>query len=417
MNGRKLVENWKDVAAQFLKIGATAYGGPAITGIMQAELQEKRQWVSKDRFVEGLSLVNMLPGATAAQLSIFLGYARGGWWGGLLGGLCFVLPGFFVLLALTMGYAAMGVSPVLRGALYGLGPVVMGIYLVAVYRLGKAAMSARSQVLIATAAAVAALTSPLGVAGILLLAGGVGLCLFHSRKLGVTVLVPLAASLAVVHIVARSASVPGVVVAPGDPPAASLLQVGAFLLKVGALTFGGGLTMIAFMQEQVVGQFHWLTPQEFIDGLALGQFTPGPILMVAAYVGYKVAGLAGAGAGAAAAFLPSFVMMLAVLPVLDHVRKLVWTKAAMRGIGPAVIGMLGVSLVRMAPHALPDVFAAATLIATVIALMVWRVGTVKAMLLGSLLGVLRSRLSSLRAAKGVLYTFTRTLGTASGAPS
>src|SRR6059036_2936803 len=337
-------------------------------GIMQAELQEKRGWVSRERFMEGLSLVNMLPGATASQLSIFLGYARGGWWGGLIGGLCFVLPGFLVLLVLTMGYAAMGVSPVLRGALYGLGPVVMGIYLVAVYRLGKAAMSARSQVLIATAAAVAALTSPLGVAGILLLAGGVGLWLFHSRKLGVTVLVSLAASLSVVHIVARSASVPGVVVAPGDPPAASLLQVGAFLLKVGALTFGGGLTMIAFMQEQVVGQFHWLTPQEFIDGLALGQFTPGPILMVAAYVGYKVAGIAGAGAGAAAAFLPSFVMMLAVLPVLDHVRKLVWTKAAMRGIGPAVIGMLGVSLVRMAPHALPDVFAAATLIATVIAL-------------------------------------------------
>ena len=163
----------------------------------------------------------------------------------------------------------------------------------------------------------------------------------------------------------------------------------------------------------MVTQFHWLTPQEFIDGLALGQFTPGPILMVAAYVGYKVAGLAGAGAGAAAAFLPSFVMMLAVVPAFDHVRKLVWTKAAMRGIGPAVIGMLGVSLVRMAPHALPDVLAAVTLIATVIALMVWRVGSVKAMLLGSLLGVLRSRLSSLRAVKGALYTFTRALGPAS----
>src|SRR5438094_4050677 len=119
--------NWQDIAVQLLKMGATAYGGPAIIGIMQAELQEKRQWVSKERFVEGLSLVNMLPGATAAQLSIFLGYARGGWWGGLLGGLCFVLPGFFVLLVLTMGYAVLGVTPVLRGALYGLGPVVMGI--------------------------------------------------------------------------------------------------------------------------------------------------------------------------------------------------------------------------------------------------------------------------------------------------
>ncbi len=401
------MKNWSDIAAQFLKIGATAYGGPAIMGIMQAELQEKRQWVSKERFVEGLSLVNMLPGATAAQLSIFLGYARGGWWGGLLGGLCFVLPGFFVLLVLTMGYAALGVTPILRGALYGLGPVVVGIYLVAVYRLGKAAMSTRSQVLIAIATALAALTSPLGVAAILLLAGGVGIWLFHSRKLGVPVLVSLTACLAVLHIVARSASVPGVVAAPGDPPAASLLQVGAFLVKVGALTFGGGLTMIAFMQEQVVSQFHWLTPQEFIDGLALGQFTPGPILMVAAYVGYKVAGVAGAVVGGAAAFLPSFVMMLAILPALDRIRKLVWTRAALRGIAPAVIGVLAVSLVRLAPYALPDVLALATLTATVLVLMVWRVATLKVMLVGAILGIARSRLLALPGAKAVLSTVTR----------
>ena len=395
MSPPRLAENWKDIGSQFLKIGATAYGGPAIMGIMQAELQEKRQWVTKERFVEGLSLVNMLPGATAAQLSIFLGYARGGWWGGLLGGLCFVLPGFFVLLVLTMGYAALGVTPALRGALYGLGPVVLGIYLVAVYRLSKAAMSSRSQTLIALAAAVAALAGPVGVAGILLLAGGVGLWLFHSRRLGVPVLVSLAACLAVVHLVGRSVSIPGAVAVPGDAPAASLPQIGAFLLKVGALTFGGGLTMIAFMQAQVVSQFHWLTPQEFIDGLALGQFTPGPILMVAAYVGYKVAGIAGAVVGAAAAFLPSFVMMLAILPAFDRVRKLVWTRAALRGIAPAVIGILAVSLVRLAPHALPDAFAIITLVATVLVLMLWRMATLKVMLLGAGLGIVRNRLLSI----------------------
>jgi len=399
MSARKLAESWKDIGSQFLKIGATAYGGPAIMGIMQAELQEKRQWVSKERFVEGLSLVNMLPGATASQLSIFLGYARGGWWGGLIGGLCFVLPGFLVLLVLTMGYAALGVTPVLRGALYGLGPVVLGIYVVAVHRLGKAAMSSRAQVLIGLAAAGAALASPVGVAGILLLAGAVGLWLYHSRRLGVTVLMSLAACLAVVHIVTRSVSVPGAVAAPGDAPAASLLQIGAFLLKVGALTFGGGLTMIAFMQEQVVSQFHWLTPQEFIDGLALGQFTPGPILMVAAYVGAVVGGVA--------AFLPSFVMMLAILPAFDRVRKLVWTRAALRGIAPAVIGILAVSLVRLAPHALPDAFAIAPLLATVLVLMVWRVATLKVMLLGAVLGIVRSRLFSLPGAKAVLSTVTR----------
>jgi chromate transporter len=407
MSARTIADNWKDIAAQLLKMGATAYGGPAIMGIMQAELQEKRQWVSKERFVEGLSLVNMLPGATATQLSIFLGYARGGWWGGLLGGMCFVVPGFVVLLVLTMGYAALGVTPVLRGALYGLGPVVMGIYLVAVYRLGQAAMSARSQVLIAIAAAAATLASPLGVASILLLAGGVGLWVFHSRKLGMVVLVSLGACLAVVHVIARTAAVPIVVAAPGEPTPASLVQIGAYLLKVGALTFGGGLSMIAFMQEQVVSQFHWLTPEEFIDGLALGQFTPGPILMVAAYVGYKVAGVTGAVVAGAAAFLPSFVMMLAILPALDRVRKLMWTRAALRGIAPAVIGVLAVSLVRLAPYALPDLLAVATLTVTVVVLMVWRVATLKMMLLGVVLGIVRSRLFSLPGAKVVLSTVTR----------
>src|SRR6266849_9967236 len=125
--------NWKEIVSSFLRLGATSYGGPAIMGVMQAQLQQKRQWVSKERFVEGLSVVNMLPGATAVQLGIFLGYARGGWWGGLLAGLCFATPGFVVMLALALAYATLGVSPILRGALYGLGPVVLGIFVVALW--------------------------------------------------------------------------------------------------------------------------------------------------------------------------------------------------------------------------------------------------------------------------------------------
>src|SRR5712692_4702618 len=138
---RTVAGSWKEIAASFLRLGATSYGGPAIMGVMQAELQQKRQWVSKERFVEGLSVVNMLPGATATQLGIFLAYARGGWWGGLVGGLCFVLPAFFVMLALTIAYASLEASPLLRGALYGLGPVVLAIFAVAVYRLGRTAAS------------------------------------------------------------------------------------------------------------------------------------------------------------------------------------------------------------------------------------------------------------------------------------
>src|SRR5437764_1165703 len=194
--------NWRDIAANLLKLGATAYGGPAIMGIMQAELQEKRQWVSKERFVEGLSLVNMLPGATATQLGIFLGYTRGGWWGGLLGGLCFVLPAFFVMLALTIAYASLGVTPILRGALY---------------------------------------------------------C---------------------------------------------------------------------------------LTPGDCSDGLCGGPVAPGLILMVAEEVGCEGGVVGGAAVAAGAAYPPSFVLVRAVLAVLERVSKPAWTRAVMKGMGPAVIGVL-----------------------------------------------------------------------------
>jgi chromate transporter len=386
--------HWRDIASRFLHLGATSFGGPAILGIMQVELQEKREWVSRERFLEGLSLVNMLPGATATQLGIFLGYARGGWWGGLLGGACFVLPGFVVMVLLTLAYAALGVTPLMRGALYGLGPVVLGIFLVAVYRLGRSAVSAIPQAIILAAAALTSIFTPLGVGAILLLAGGVGLLLFHSAKLGVVVVGALAFAFVVLPLVwPMSGSGPAIGVAAPTTP--SLADIGAYFFKVGALTVGGGLTMIAFMQDQVVDQFHWLTPPEFVDGLALGQFTPGPLLMLAAYVGYKVAGIAGALVAAAAGFLPSFILMLALLPVFDRVRKYTWTRAVLRGMAPAVVGILAVSLFRLAPYALADAFAIAIFAATVTCLFVWRASTIKLMIAGAVVGVLRSRLASL----------------------
>ncbi len=383
------IPHGREIVSAFLRLGATSYGGPAIMGVMQAELQERRQWLSKPRFLEGLALVNMLPGATATQLALFLGHARGGWWGALLGGICFVLPAFAIMLALTVAYAALGVSPLVRGALYGLGPVVLGIFLVAVYRLGRSAAGTLPQALIAVAAAAATLWSPLGVAAILVLAGALGLGLFYSRRLGGAALVAAGLAIAAIHRWSPPAAVASVDARAAASP--GLAGLATFFLEVGALTVGGGLAMIAFIQARVVEQLHWLTAQEFIDGLALGQFTPGPILMVAAYVGYKVAGVAGAAVAAGAAFLPSFVMMLAILPAFDRVRTYTWTRAVLRGMSPAVIGLLAVSLTRLAPYALVDPFAVAIFVATVAALLLWRPGTVRLMLGGAVLGALRNR--------------------------
>jgi chromate transporter len=142
------------------------------------------------------------------------------------------------------------------------------------------------------------------------------------------------------------------------------------------------------MQDQVVNQLHWLTQREFLDGLALGQLTPGPILMLAAYVGYKLSGVAGAVVGGIAIFLPAFILMLSVLPVLNRIRELVWIKAAMRAISAAVIGIISVSLMQMAPHAAPDAFTAILMVLTVAGMLIWSLAPLPLMLGGGLIGVI-----------------------------
>jgi chromate transporter len=259
-------------------------------------------------------------------------------------------------------------------------------------------------VIIAVAAALATAFSPLGIVSILALAGGIGIILYHSRTKGVVVLGVLLAVTATLYLVPWSglALVSEVGNTRSSAQAPGILDIGWFFLKVGALSFGGGLTLIAFIQEQVVNQYQWLTHREFIDGLALGQFTPGPILMVSAYVGYKLAGIAGAAVAATAIFLPAFVLMLSILPVFERARKILWTKAAIKGIGPAVIGVLAVSLLQMAPHALPDPIAGGLFVGTVAAMLAWKVGAIRLLALGAVVGVVRERLLSLPGIRGAL---------------
>ncbi len=137
-----------EIARVFLKIGAMSYGGPAIAGILQTEIQERRNWISKEEFVEGLALVNMLPGPLVTQLGIFIGHAKRGLAGGVLAGLCFLLPPFAIMLTLAAAYAAFGTLPAMRNAFYGIGPVILGLYAVAVYRLGRGIIKDPRQVAI-----------------------------------------------------------------------------------------------------------------------------------------------------------------------------------------------------------------------------------------------------------------------------
>lgn len=378
----------RDIVTGFLKLGATAYG-PAVAGVMQAEFQQRRQWLTKPQFVEGLALVNMLPGATATQLGIFVGYRRAGWWGGLLAGVCFCVPAFVVMLALTLAYATVGVSPLLRSALYGLGPIVLAAFTVAVYRLGGNALKSAAHALIAVGAAATALFAPVATVWILLAAGGIGLLLFHRRRVGALVLLAVMLGFVVTRVVTGAPAL----VAPAAGATPSLVDVAVQFSVIGALTFGGALSIIALIQDQVVNQLGWLTAQEFIEGLALGQLTPGPPIMIAAYVGYKALGVAGAVVAAIAIFLPSFVMMFALLPTLERVLAITWARAAMQGMVSAVIGVIAVTLTRLAPYAVVDPFSGVLFVGAVAALL-WRAAPLQMVAGGAVLGIVRRRLAA-----------------------
>src|SRR2546428_5998130 len=307
---------WWEIVRVFLTLGALSPSGPGLTGVLQTEVQEKRAWLSQARFVEGVALVNMLPGPSGAQLSIFLGYIRAGWWGGLLAGLCFLLPSFVVMLTLTLLYTHYGALPGLRGVFQGLNPVVIGIFAVAVYRLSRSAITDVPQAVLALAVALCIWVTPVGIVPLLLLAGALGVVLYGSRPWGLVVTTVVAALQGV--LLWRPAWLPLPVLpawassAGASPHQPSVGQIGLFFVKVGLFTFGGSLVLLAFLQDQVVQQLQWLTPQAFLDGLALGRLTPGPIPMLAAFIGYHVGGLRGALLAGVAVLFPCSVLWLAL---------------------------------------------------------------------------------------------------------
>jgi len=379
-----LRRHWREIGSGFLKIGAMSYGGPAIMGLMQTEFQEKRNWLSKKRFLEGLALVNLLPGAGATQVGIYVGYVRAGWWGGLLAGVCFIVPSFVIMLALTLAYAQYGTFAAAKDVFYGLGPIVVGIFAVAVYRLGNKAVGDWWQGGVTAGAALLAAFTPFGIVPTLLLAGALGVARYGHRRAGVTaavVVLGVALSLRFAGGTLDRAAL--ALVTEGKT---GLVDIALFFFGVGAFSFGGGLSMLAFMQDQVVNQMRWLSDREFLDGLALGQLTPGPILMVAAFVGYKLAGITGALVAALAIFLPSFLLMLSILPWMVRIREWRWMKPALKGIGPAVIGLLIITLSQMLPAAVTDAFTGVLMVAAVAGLIIWRIGPLPPMLTGAAAG-------------------------------
>jgi len=354
------------VAGLFLKLGAISFGGPAAhIALMEQETVRKRGWLSREHFLDLLAATNLVPGPNATEMAMHIGFVQAGWSGLLAGGVAFIVPAFLISLALAIAYVRLGSLPQVAGLFYGINPAVMAIILAATYRLGRTALRDRRAIGIGVIGLAAALAG--GNEVVLLLAAGLaGILLYtqpwQSRRR------PPAALLAW-----------GPLALPWLPAVAwpddRLLRLGLFFLKVGALLFGSGMVLFAFIQRDVVNGFGWLTQQQLLDAIAVGQMTPGPVLSSATFIGYLVAGLPGAVVATMAVFLPSFAMITLIGPWIPRLRQSPVARAFLCGVNAAVVALILAVSIALFRAAIVDVWTVLILLMGLLALLRFKIDT------------------------------------------
>ena len=317
-----------ELAAFFFKIGTIGFGGPAVTiGMMEEEAVHKRKWVSSQYFMEMLAATNIVPGPNATEMSAHLGYICAGLPGLLVGGLSFVLPGATLSLILGIVYVKFGNLPEVTSLFQGINPVVAAILTTAFLRLGKSAFTDYKTFIIGGLSLLAAF---LGVDEVPLIFGsGLLAMLLYSKS--VTNFMPLFLGFTSLYQVKLN-----LVSAARN----QLLQLGLFFLKVGALLFGSTYVLIAFMQRQVVNQYHWLSYQQMLDAVAAGQITPGPISSTATFAGYVIAGLPGALVASLGMYIPSFLIVIFTGKYLPKISRIPLVQYFLKGVTASAVALI-----------------------------------------------------------------------------
>lgn len=344
----------REVAAIFTRLGFTAFGGPAAhIAMMRHELVERRKWLDDRRFADLLGLVNLIPGPSSTELAIYLGYLRAGWPGLLLAGACFILPAMLIVLAFAWAYVALGTTPAVGWLLYGIKPVVIAIIAQALTGLSRTIL--RGPLAIACALAVLALYL-LGV-NVLILLLGAGL-LFAAVSLArrkAERVKPAALSVALGPL-ARLIPARLAALAASAGAAIPFSQLTLFLtfLKIGAVLYGSGYVLLAFLRADLVQNLHWLTDHQLLDAVSIGQFTPGPVFTTATFIGYLVGGLPGALLATLAIFLPAFAFVPAIHRLAALMRRSAWARAILAGVNAAALALMAGVTFQLAGAALVD---------------------------------------------------------------
>lgn len=369
---------WREVALLFLRLGFTAFGGPAAhIALMEEEVVRRRRWLTHERFLDMLGAANLIPGPSSSELCVFIGYEQAGLVGLLAAGVCFVLPAAVMSGAMAWAYVTYGSLPRVGGVLYGIKPVVIAIVAQALLGLAPKALK-RSRWLALLAVAAGAATA-LGVDALLVLLGA-----------GALAAAP-AARRAYPDGTSRPLLLGPLVAAGASPPVA--VGLGALFLvflKLGAVVFGSGYVLVAFLRSELVERLHWLSEAQLIDAVAVGQVTPGPVFTTATFIGYLLAGTRGAAVATLAIFLPGFVLVGAIRPLVTWVRRTPPLGAFLDGVNVASVALMAVVTVRLAVGSLVDVLTAALAAVSLALLLRLKVSPTWLMVGGAVVGWLHS---------------------------
>ena len=346
----------RDLVMYYLRLGAIGFGGPvALVGQMEKELVQERGWLTKDEFREGVAVCQSLPGPLAIQVGIFISYIRGGFWGAWAGGWAFILPNFIFVAALGALFVYFGDLPPVKAIFYGVSPAVIAMILYSCYRLAALGMEDRLQWGIAAACLAITVALRAEVALLFIVSGVIGILWYGTllRRWRAPAL-PLLAALPPA--------------AAGAPGAGILGKLLVFFLKAGSLTFGSGLVIVPFLENGLVRQTGWLNERQFLVAVAMGMLSPGPVVITATFVGYLVAGFWGSVISTVGIFLPSFLLVLIVAPILIRHRGNRNVQGFVKGAYAAAIGTILGAAVLLGKIAIGDWLTALIALVSLVAL-------------------------------------------------
>ncbi|HTS35750.1 MAG TPA: chromate efflux transporter [Candidatus Solibacter sp.] len=333
-----------ELAGLFLRLGATSFGGPAShIAMMEPEVVGKRRWLTRQQFLDLLGAANLIPGPSSTELAISVGYTRAGWMGLCVAGASFILPAALITGAFAWAYVRFGALPRAESVLGAIKAAVIAIIAIAVWRLGKAAVKDAGLAVLGAAALAAFL---IGVNPVVILFGGgaVGMVARKARfwRSGKSLALWPGLLGRMNMNMATAAPLAYARFPPAENP--TLVRIALFFLKVGTVLYGGGYVLLAFLEQGLVHQHGWLTREQLLDAVAIGQFTPGPVLSTATFIGYLLGGARGAAVATVAIFLPSFFYVGLLAPVLFRLRQSSWMAAFLDSVNVCAVAlMIGVT--------------------------------------------------------------------------